>query len=160
MKKGKFTLQHVVLYAKGWYHHTDDIYRDLRFALTLDDYSGEFFSDKDIIRKLLYECENLSDDNRFKLGQIYMEIQPDRTLMHGYLHDQIPKYIRNDRFNYDEPYDFNKAILMYILSSLRFIKSGEQWDAIAPVYGQGLGKPYKIKKHRVDEMFNKIKEHA
>jgi hypothetical protein len=35
----KFKLTHVVLYAKGWYNSSDDIYADLKEILKLDDYT-------------------------------------------------------------------------------------------------------------------------
>ena len=34
-----FKLSHVVLYAKGWYQKSDDIWKDLKKILNLDDYS-------------------------------------------------------------------------------------------------------------------------
>lgn len=147
----KFKLSHVVLYAKGWYHQTDDIWRDLRFALTLDDYSGEFFSKKDIVRKLLRDCSELSS-NAFSMDQIYCGIQKNQTHMKGYIHKESPAYIVENNDKELDEYDMDVAIVKYLIAELRFIKSDE-WEAAKPIYGKGLGKPYNIKKSRVEEMF-------
>ena len=40
MKQTKFKLSHTILYAKGWYLKTDDIWGDLERVLLLDDYSA------------------------------------------------------------------------------------------------------------------------
>lgn len=150
MKK-KFDLSHVVLYAKGWYHKTDDIFRDLRFALTLDDYSGEFFSKKDIVRKLLRDCSELSS-NVFSMDQIYCGIQKNQTHMKGYVHNESPKYVLEKYDKELDEYDMDIAIVKYLIGELKFIKK-EEWKAAKPIYGKGLGKPYHIKKPRVEEMF-------
>jgi hypothetical protein len=154
----KFKLSHIVLYAKGWYHQTDDIFRDLRFALTLDDYSGEFFSDKDIVRKLLQDCGEI-DKTHFTMDQIYCGIQKNKTFMSGYVHKDSPIYVTE---NYkDKPilneYDMDIAIVMYLLSGLKFLNNDE-WEQTKPIYGKGLGKPYHLKATKVKEHFDVISE--
>lgn len=153
--KNKFELSHVVLYAKGWYQKTDDIFRDLRFALTLDDYSGEFFKDKEIIYKLLSECEKL-DGYRFKLSTIYNKIQPRNTAMYGYNHNLDQNIYGVYENIHENVYDFNLAILYYIISELRFIDK-DSWNTVKPIYGKGLSKPKDITNKQVDEMF-KVKD--
>lgn len=152
----KFELSHVVLYTKKWYHATDDIFRDLRFALTIDGYSGEYFKDLDIIYKLLSECEKL-DGHKFKMSTLYNNIQPYNTFMFGYTHNQTPEYVRNTNNieDYQNDYDFNLAILYYIISSLRFIDTNS-WIHVHPIYGKGLSKPHRIKTEDVNEMFKTI----
>ena len=152
MKK-KFNLSNVVLYAKGWYHKTDDVFRDLRFALTLDGYSGEFFTEKDIVRKLLQDCGELSS-NVFSMDQIYCGIQKNQTHMKGYVHKDSPVYVTET--HKDKPilneYDVDIAIVKYLLAGLQSLKK-EEWEPAKPTYGKGLGKPYNIKKTKVEEMF-------
>ena len=40
LMKEPFRLQHVALYAKGWYKRTDDLYKDLGLMLEKDGYPG------------------------------------------------------------------------------------------------------------------------
>lgn len=154
--KNKFDLTHVVLYAKGWYHKTDDIWRDLRFALTLDDYMSEFFSKKDIVRKLLIECSKLNS-NAFSMAQIYCGIQKNQTHMKGYVHKESPVYVLENNDKEPDEYDMDIAIIKYLIGELAFIKK-EEWEPTKPTYGKGLGKPYKIKKPRVEKMFAHVKK--
>lgn len=148
--ENKFRLCHVVLYAKGWYHKTDDIFRDLRFALNLDGYSGDHFSNDDIVYMLLSECDQIKKTS-FKTSEIYFKIRPRETYLYGYIHNQSPDYFKRPTEYKD--YDFNLAIIYYILSKLRFLNKSEWVIDVGPIYGKGLGKPYRIKKSEIEEIF-------
>lgn len=151
----KFKLSHVALYAKGWYHATDNIWRDLRFALTLDGYSGEFFKNKDIVRKLLQECSELNK-TVFTMDQIYIGIQKLETFKYGYIHKDSPSYCfinmqQKDIDNLPE-YDNDMAFVKYLISNIRFLTNNE-WEVVKPKYGNKLGKPYCINKKDVEDLF-------
>ena len=55
MKTKLFPLTNVVLYAKGWYKTTDNIWEDLKKILELDDYTP--FSNNDIYSILISSFE-------------------------------------------------------------------------------------------------------
>lgn len=151
-----FKLSHVVLYTKGLYHHTKDIWRDLRFALTLDGYSGEFFKNKDIVRKLIQECSTL-DSNYFTMDQIYVGIQKTETFKFGYIHKDTPHiylmYMSQHDIDNLPQYDIDLAFLGYLLSGLRFLEKGT-WKPTRPVYGKKLGKPYTLSNETINNMFS------
>lgn len=54
----KFPLSHTALYCKGWYEVSKNPFDDLRKTLTADGYSGEFFSDSDIVSLLLGKIDD------------------------------------------------------------------------------------------------------
>jgi hypothetical protein len=148
----KIKLSHVVLYAKGWYHGTDNIIRDLQFALTLDGYSGEFFKKRDLANKLVESCSALSSEiTHFKTTQILNGIRPELSYLVGYYHNSSPDWCTRDEWRKGD-YDYDLAIIHYCLSGLRFLDK-ERWNSTKPIYGKGLGKPYRIKKKDVEEMF-------
>lgn len=150
-----FELSHVVLYAKDWYHHTNDVWRDLKFALTLDGYSGEFFKNKDIVMKLLRECSKLNS-NYFSMEQIYCGIQKSETFKYGYLHKETHlMYITQKEIDNLPQYDIDTAFVKYLLSGLRFLEK-DTWKIVKPVYGKKLGKPYKVSLETINNHFNKV----
>ena len=57
--KDKFPLSHVVLYAKGWYGHTDYLYEDLKKMLHLDGYLSS--CNYDIMNVVLIEFRKYND---------------------------------------------------------------------------------------------------
>ena len=57
--KDKFPLSHVVLYAKGWYERTNDLYEDLKKMLHLDDYLSS--NKRDIMNVILLEFRRYND---------------------------------------------------------------------------------------------------
>jgi hypothetical protein len=148
----KIKLSHVVLYAKGWYHSTDNIVRDLQFALTLDGYSGEFFNKGNLANILVESCSALSNEIfHFKTTEILNGIRPEFSYKTGYYHNSSPDWCTRDEWRKGD-YDYDLAIINYCLSGLRFLDK-ERWNPIKPTYGKGLGKPYRIKKKDVEEMF-------
>lgn len=152
---GKITLSHTVLYAKGWYHSTDDIIRDLKFALSLDNYSGELFKKGDISNFLIQHCSKISDKIfHFQTTQILNGIRPEFSWKTGYYHNSSPDWCTRDEWRTGD-YDYDIAIIYYCLSGLRFLEK-EYWNVSRPIYGKGLGKPYKIKKEQLEEHFKDI----
>lgn len=151
----KITLSHTVLYAKGWYHSTDDIVRDLKFALSLDDYSGEFFKKGDIANMLIRQCSKLSDKiHHFQTTEILNGIRPEFSWKTGYYHNSSPDWFTRDEWRKGD-YDYDLAIIHYCLSGLRFLEK-DYWNKVRPAYGKGLGKPYRIKKEQIKEFFSDI----
>ena len=135
MNKEKFPLTHVVLYAKGWYKTTDNIWDDFKEILKLDNYTP--FNNNDVYSILLsrvseYEC------NEFKLRNIMMGILPSECW----------------KVNYDPTeYNVQTAFLYYVLSTLRFLDN-KGWKIGTPKYKLYPKNP-NITTKQVIDMFNK-----
>lgn len=107
-------LGHTVLYAKGWYRKSDNRYDDLRATLGADGYSTEFFTDKDIVRCLLYMFEKCKFDSAScELSNFVMSVIGDSE---------------------EETYD---KIIVQILSKFRFLGKND-WNHGAPDYNKVL----------------------
>ena len=107
MENKIFKLSHVVLYAKGWYVESDDIWSDLKQMLEYDNYTP--FSNRDVFRIItnMFGKSNL-DSNCNNLLETLIGIQPAECWKYGY---ECTK----------ETYDMSTAVMYYILSSIRFI---------------------------------------
>lgn len=56
-----FELQHVALYAKGWYRRTEDFYKDLALMLEMDGYPGYEDDRYGIMSVILRHWQNWAD---------------------------------------------------------------------------------------------------
>jgi hypothetical protein len=113
-----FTLTNVVLYAKGWYKKTDDIWEDLKNILKLDDYSP--FTKYDVYSIIL---------NRFQESKIY-RITDLREVLNGIHPDNCWKF----GYRYSE-YKLEDATIYYILSNLRDLDN-KNWTPKTPKYSK------------------------
>lgn len=106
-------LKHFLLYVKGWYQPTTDIWNDLKIVLKLDGYTP--FSKNDVFMIIL---NNLPDIQQFKPFTLLPALHPSNCWKFGY-------YVKGNHYFGDQKdaveYDYEMAVLKYILSELRFI---------------------------------------
>ena len=134
MEKEKFKLSHTVLYAKGWYKKSDDVFEDLKEILRLDDYTP--FSKKDVFTILITEFENsIMFDGR--LGKFLTEIHPDNAWM----------YLKRN-----EEYDYITVIVKRILSKLS-MSPKEMYERKIPKYTKTRRKPDHITTKEIIDMW-------
>ena len=77
----KFNLTNVVLYAKGWYKKSDDIWADLKKILELDDYSP--FSKNDVYSIIAARFSEF-DHRSSELFEVLKGIHPNSCWKYGY----------------------------------------------------------------------------
>lgn len=145
----KYNLSNVVLYAKGWYKTTDDVWADLQKILELDKYTP--FDKNDVYSILLSSIDKKEFNSTFNtLRNVMIGIHPQECWKTGY-YTKGCTWGKNQE-TYPE-YDMPTAFLYYLLSSLRFI-SNEAWIPIVPkykLYPKGKYVTYK----KVFDCFNK-----
>lgn len=127
------TLQHVVLYAKGWYLKTD-VVEDLKKCLTADDYSGEVFNKNDVARLLLTLLEKLPYNSNRGLSKLYFDTRPENCWCIGYKCKD-----KKDLFNIDDlpEYDSDIAAIHFCLRVFEFIAPNE-WNPTVPNFEKVL----------------------
>ena len=149
MKSKVFKLSHLVLYAKGWYKHTDNVWEDLIKILELDDYTP--FNKMDvysIISGKFQEFEHRSSE----LKEVLNGIHPNQCWKFGY-YTNTCDLVENYKSLPD--YDMPTAFIYYVLSSLRFLDN-EQCVLQTPKY-KLYSRPEHITLKKVIEVFNNRK---
>ena len=146
--ESNFDLPHVVLYAKGWYERTDDLYNDLRKMLSLDGY-GDYKSENDIFEKMINSYSN------------YNEWRRNNGLQYKTIYDFI-----NNASHYKSLYP-NKEMAdkCYILDSILgeyMLTDPNEIIIVLPIYHKGLrdnrkkqGETYKEMNLSAQKIFNK-----
>jgi hypothetical protein len=129
----KFPLTNVVLYAKGWYEKTDDIWGDLKKVLELDNYTP--FTKNDVYN-ILTQSFGKFECRQSELREVMFGIHPSECWKYGY--------------DFEE-YDMPTAFIYYVLSTLRCIDN-TKWNPQTPKYTK-LKRPKGIPIRRVYEMF-------
>ena len=129
MEKGKFTLQHTVLYAKGWYKKSGDLFEDMKKCLTADGYSGDIMGKADVLNVIVRQFERLDTHYNRDLLTVLLGVTEHECWKVGY-------YTKNhawaQRDGEERPeYDYYTAIVMYCLSSFLSIDK-EQWEPVRP----------------------------
>lgn len=147
MKTKVFPLSNVVLYAKGWYKTTDDVWEDLKKILILDGYSP--YHNCDVYSILMSTFEKF-DVRGSELREVLSGIHPDQCWKVGYY---TKDHTWVDGSNNAKEYDMPTAFIYYVLSTLRSIDK-EQWKPITPKYSKHPKNP-DIETKRIIEMFNK-----
>lgn len=132
----KFKLSHVVLYAKGWYNTTDDIYEDLTKALNLDGFTP--FCKNDVFWIITNAFEGGYTNT---LLQTLIAIQSSECWKYGYKCDK-------------DNYDVRDATLYYIISCLRFLEN-KYCNKVIPKYSKENPRPKNITLKQVINTFNK-----
>ena len=123
-----FKLSHVVLYAKGWYLNTGDVFADLKKILELDDYSP--FTNADVYSIIIDSVQNSKLYRWTDLTEVLNGIHPNNCWKHGY-------YVKDNAFWSNKSieelpiYDMPTAFIYYVLSNLRFI-SNTEWIVKTP----------------------------
>lgn len=125
----KFKLTNVVLYAKGWYLRTNDIWADLTKILELDGYSPQ--NKWDIYNIILKSVEILPDHIQWKkISSILSGISPANLQWIGY---------KCKEYNYETVYEQEllptyhpgEAFVYYVISNLRFLDT-HFWNPTMP----------------------------
>lgn len=150
----KFSLQHIVLYAKGWYQRQEDeqgLIEDLQKCFTADDYSGEFFKKRDCASMLIHHLEKLPiTPSRNTISAVLDGIDEKNCWKFGYV-------TKNNTWNSDNSkypdYDQDIAIIKYCLSQFNFL-SNKEWDVIKPDFEKVLPMKNGITEEQVEEIFN------
>ena len=78
----KFKLSHVVLYAKGWYKITDDIWEDLANILVLDNYNP--WNKSDVFSIIISAFQSSGIYRITELKEVLVRISPSECWKFGY----------------------------------------------------------------------------
>lgn len=148
MIKEKVKLSHTVLYAKGWYKKTDDIFEDLKRILQYDNY--EPFTKSDVISILV---RNYEDSFNFKLLNFLSDIHFENCWKFSYwVKNSYQSNLILKETDLPE-YDYYTAIVYKILSAFRDLSS-EEWIIKTPKYSKTEKRPDNISLQTVIERFN------
>lgn len=146
----KYNLSNVVLYAKGWYKITDNVWDDLIEILKLDDYTP--FHKNDVYSILINSIDKKEFNSNFnQLKEIMFGIHPSECWKVGYYTKGCTWTKETNLPEYDMP----TAFVYYILSSLRFINN-DQWIPTTPKYKKYPKNP-EVTLQKVIEHFNQTK---
>lgn len=141
----KFKLSHVVLYAKGWYCKTDNVWEDLKHILKLDNY--EPYTNNDVLMIILRHYQNWKGEN-LRLIDFICDIHPQNCWKTGF-------YTKDDWDKKStQEYSMELACIYKILSDLRFIDSNEGWIKKVPKWSKEYPRPKNIELKRTIEIFN------
>lgn len=158
----KFSLQHTVLYSKGWYKKSKDIWKDLSKCLEADGYVGTFIGDspEKLKNRLTYllvsQFQRLPNKGYVNsLAAFYEEIKPYNCWKYGY-YTKDYKFLRNSQEINDSPdYDYNEAVARYCLSNFSML-SRDEWNTCSPDYKLVLPRKNGIKDKTIKEHFSSL----
>lgn len=150
--KEKFKLSHVVLYAKGWYEKTDNVWEDLKKILVLDNYTP--FTNSDVFSIMVSSFQKI-DCRQSELREVLFGIHPSECWKVGYYVKENKDWARKEEQDSLPNYNMPTATIYYILSYLRFIDR-ENWEEKIPNY-KFYPKPKNISNKKVKEVFKKCK---
>lgn len=131
MKNEQFKLSNLVLYAKGWYMQTDDIWEDLKKILELDNYTP--FDKMDCYSIILTNVQNSGIYRWTELKEIMNGVHPNNCWKYGYYVEENKDWAnKNTKIN---KYDLPTAFIYYTLSNLRFMENN-QWKPVIPKFNK------------------------
>lgn len=140
-------LKHVILYSKGWYKRTDNVWNDLKNILVLDGYTP--VTNSDIFKIII---NNLPDNYpSFDPKRLIFAIDPYDCWKFGYV-------VKGDSFfkgneSYAVEYDYCTSVIFYVLSELRFMER-DWYDFLPkPIYSHINKKPKDVKQSMLKEQF-------
>lgn len=138
MEQTKFKLSHTILYAKGWYLKTDDIWGDLEKVMLLDDYST--IDRNDVFTILLNAVSNSKGYHWASLRDVMTDILPRNVWKIGYpiKGNHLKGYLVGEEFF---EYDVQTAFVYYVLSNFRNLHR-DSWTRpkeLSNRYPLGLG---------------------
>lgn len=153
----KFTLHHTALYSKGWYkrYNNKTIWQDLQIMLTLDGYSGDLFSNKDILRVILAQCQRINMPAFTDLYSFVNGISENECWKYGYYTKNHTWIKANPKKELPE-YDNNEAIVRYCLSNISMLSPNqlsESGKLPRPDYVKGLPRKNGISDKKINELF-------
>jgi len=146
--KERFKLSHLVLYAKGWYAKTDDVWEDLQKILRLDNYTP--FHKNDVYSIIVGNVQEYGQ-RWTELREIMFGIHPHECWKYGYYTEESKHWAHKDAKIAE--YDMPTAFIYYVLSNLRQLDN-KKWNVVTPKY-KLHPKPKSIATQQVIEMFNK-----
>lgn len=165
----KFSLQHTVLYSKGWYKRYDSkgkrktIWDDLAITLEMDGYMGTFIGDSPeqvkhrITYLLVSQLERLPVTGHSRtLSNFYTEIKEQNCWKYGY-YTKNNGFLRQDLNNNPE-YDYNEAVARYCLSSFQNLDRNE-WEVCEPHYSK-LPRKNGVTDKSINKILNKTPENV
>jgi hypothetical protein len=124
----KFKLTNVVLYAKGWYKETDNVWNDLIEILKLDNYTP--FSKMDVYSIILSAVQESNIYHWTELKEVLNGIHPANCWKFGYYTKECQNWANKDTVIHE--YDLPTAFILYTLSNLRFMDSS-LWNPKMPM---------------------------
>jgi hypothetical protein len=122
-----FKLTNVVLYAKGWYKITDDVWEDLKKILELDNYSP--FNKWDVYSILLTAVQDSNIYRWSELKEVLNGIHPKNCWKYGYYVKENAEWAGKDIIIHE--YDIPTAFVYYVISNLRFCDN-KHWNPQMP----------------------------
>ena len=155
----EFKLKHVALYAKGWYKKSNKstIYDDLRKCLTKDGYMGQYFTNNNVVYKIVDSCKDINLRCFNDFAYILTQINVDTIWQYGYLCKENTDPSTKD-WNKLPNYDYLEAILYYYISSIRHLEKQylSENSLPHPDYKNCLPRPNNIKNKQL-EIFGESK---
>lgn len=149
MKK-KYKLSHLVLYAKGWYKKSDNIWEDLIKILELDGYSP--YNIDDVYNIILSSLDSSEFTHRFtELREVLYGIYPSNCWKYGYYVKENKDWANTGTVIHE--YVVPTAFIYYVLGNLRFLDN-TYWIVKTPIYKK-YPKPSHITVKQVIDTFNK-----
>lgn len=153
----KFSLQHTVLYAKGWYKRYSSgntIWEDLAITLEMDGYMGTFIGDSEIQRNnsiaylIVGQFERLPKYGHSRSLQAFYEgVKPHNCWKYGYATKDFTLMQSQKDIDASPVYDYNEAAVRYCLSNF-FGMDNTEWVPCQPDYTK-LPKPKDITKKKL-----------
>lgn len=125
--ESKFKLTNVVLYAKGWYKRTDNVWDDLIKILELDGFQP--FNKWDVYSIILTAVQKSNIYRWTDLTEVLMGIHPNNCWKFGYYTKENEGWAGNDTIIHE--YDMPTAFIYYTLSNLRFMENS-LWNPSMP----------------------------
>ena len=148
--KNIFTLSHVVLYAKGYYNKSGDIYTDLKQILQYDDYSP--FTNNDVFGIISHRFQESGIYRITDLTEVLNGISPYNCWKYGYVVEESKQWFDKDAIV--QKYDIQTAFIYYVLSSLSTL-SNENWIKKVPKYSKITPRPKNIELKTIIKNFKK-----
>lgn len=124
-----FPLSHVVLYAKGWYKQTDNIWDDLLEILKLDDYTP---FDRDDVYNIIVSRFSEFDSHESTLRNVLFAISENNCWKVGYYTKGNAEWCKTPKEELPD-YDMPTAFIYYVLSTFRFMPR-DKWVVATPKY--------------------------
>ena len=148
-KNQKFPLSHFVLYAKGWYKQTDNVWDDLIEILKLDNYSPFDSSD---VYNIIVQCFSNFDTRESNLREVLFAIGETNCWKTGYYTKGNAEWSNKPKEELPD-YNMPTAFIHYVLSTFRFM-STDKWVVAIPKYKKYPKNP-SITLKKVIDNFNK-----
>lgn len=120
----KFKLTNVVLYAKGWYKKSDDIWEDLKKILEFDNYTP--FTKMDVYSIIVTAFQ---ESNIYRITELKNGIHPDNCWKYGYYCKENLSWAGKDTKIHE--YDMPTAFIYYVMSNLRLLDN-KHWNPQMP----------------------------